>query len=224
MATILKSKQLQFGENTASVEVFNWEDVATKAKAYLATVKQQAEDLLRQAQQDGERLRVEAQRAGLAASQSDIGVQAEKLAMSLAEERVRVATSRMEALAEELEQATHQWLRQWQHETIPLAISIAERLVHRQIELDPSILLNWLQESVRLAQGNQKLELRMHPSDIQVLGAALEQFINQQRHRMAIELIEDPAVERHGIVLQAVELTIDQQLSAQLSRLREELQ
>ncbi|MFN9916753.1 MAG: FliH/SctL family protein, partial [Pirellulaceae bacterium] len=132
--------------------------------------------------------------------------------------------SRMEALAEELEQATHQWLRQWQHETIPLAISIAERLVHRQIELDPSILLNWLQESVRLAQGNQKLELRMHPSDIQVLGAALEQFINQQRHRMAIELIEDPAVERHGIILQAVELTIDQPLSAQLSRLREELQ
>jgi flagellar biosynthesis/type III secretory pathway protein FliH len=224
MATVLKSKQLQLGENTASVEVFNWEDVATKARAYLATVKQQAQEILDQANQQSQELRQQAERDGIAAGQGDITTRAEKLANQLATERVKQATVQLHGLAEELEQASHQWLRQWQHEMVPLAIAMAERLVHRQIELDPSIMLDWLQESVRMIQSQQKVELRVHPQDAEILGASLTDFIEQQKHRVSIELVLDEAIARRGLKLRTAEMNIDQQIQSQLDRLEQELQ
>jgi flagellar assembly protein FliH len=224
MAFVLKSKHLQIGENTASVEVFNWEDVADKARAYLASIREQADGLLKQAQRESEKLRAEAEQQGRELGQNDVAQQADKLANKLANERVVQAGRTLQTLADELEQATQQWLRQWQHETVPLAVSIAERLVHRQIEIDPSILLDWLNESIRLVQTDHRLELLMNPSDIERLGTSLTDFIEQQKHRMTIQLTSDPTIEKHGVVLRSSESTIDQQVATQLERLREELQ
>jgi flagellar biosynthesis/type III secretory pathway protein FliH len=224
MAFVLKSKQHQFGENTASIEVFNWEDVAEKARAYLASIREQADALLKQAQQESEKLRIQAEQQGRELGQNDIAQQADRLANKLANERVAQASQSLQALATELEQATHQWLRQWQHETVPLAVSIAERLVHRQIEIDPTIILDWLNESIRLVQTDHRLDLRMNPADIERLGSSLTDFIEQQKNRMTIQLSSDPSIEKHGIVLQTSESTINQQITTQLERLREELQ
>ncbi len=224
MAFVLKSKQLKFGENTASIEVFNWEDVAEKARAYLASIREQADGLLKQAQQDSEKLRAQAEQQGRELGQNDIAQQADRLANKLANERVAQASQTLQVLANELEQATHQWLRQWQHETVPLAVSIAERLVHRQIEIDPTIILDWLNESIRLVQTDHRLDVRMNPSDIERLGSSLTDFIEQQKNRMTIQLTSDPAIEKHGIVLQTSESNINQQITTQLERLREELQ
>ncbi len=115
-------------------------------------------------------------------------------------------------------------VRQWQHETVPLAVSIAERLVHRQIEIDPSIILDWLNESIRLVQTDHRLDVRMNPSDIERLGSSLTDFIEQQKNRMTIQLTSDPAIEKHGIVLQTSESNINQQITTQLERLRKKLQ
>ncbi len=223
MATVLKSKQFPEGINTANIEVFNWEDVATRARTYLASVREQASDILRHATEESSKLRQAAQEQGRAAGQSDIVATAETLASKIANQRINSVAQTIHTLAEELEQATQQWLRQWQHETIPLAVSIAERLVCRQLEIDPTILLQWLQDSVRLVQGTQKIQLRMHPADIQVLGPALTQVLDDLRRRMEIELVSDESMARHGLIFQSSEMLIDQQLRTQLDRLREEL-
>ena len=138
-------------------------------------------------------------------------------------QRISSATKSVAKLADELEEATQQWLRQWQHETIPLAVSIAERLVRRQLEIDPAILLQWLQDSVRLVQGNQKVQLRMNPTDIEILGTSLTQLLDELKSRTEIELIPDATIAKHGLTLRSSEMFIEQQLKTQLDRLREEL-
>ncbi len=223
MATILKSKNFPDGINTAKAEIFNWEDVATRARTYLASVREQADEMLRQATIESAKIRQSAQELGRAAGQSDIVATAETLATQIANQRIHSATQSIQALSDELEQATQQWLRQWQHETVPLAVSIAERLVHRQLEIDPTILLQWLQDSVRMIQGGQQVQLRMNPSDIQVLGNALTKIVDDLKSRMTIELISDETIAQHGLVLRTSEMMIDQQLRTQLDRLQEEL-
>lgn len=223
MATVLKSKQFPDGINTANIEVFNWEDVATRARTYIASVREQANEMIRQATEEAKNIRQSAQEQGRAAGQSDIVSTAESLASQLANQRVNSATKNISKLADELEEATQQWLRQWQHETIPLAVSIAERLVRRQLEIEPSILLQWLQDSVRLVQDSQKVQLRMHPSDIDILGSSLTEFLEKFKSRTDIELIPDESIAKHGLTLRSAEMFIDQQLKTQLDRLREEL-
>jgi flagellar assembly protein FliH len=223
MATVLKSKQFPEGINTANIEVFNWEDVATRARTYISSVREQAQEILRQANDEAAKLRQAAQEQGRAAGQSDIVSTAESLATKIANQRIQNATQSLASLADELEHATQQWLRQWQHETIPLAVSIAERLVRRQLEIDPTILLQWLQDSVRLVQGTQKIQLRMNPSDIEILGGALTDLLADLKSQMEIELIADASIAKHGLTLRSSEMFIDQQLRTQLDRLREEL-
>lgn len=223
MATVLKSKQFPEGINTAKVEVFNWEDVATRARTYITSVREQAQEMLRQANEEASKIRLSAQEQGRAAGQSDIVSTAETLASQISNQRINNATKSISKLADELEEATQQWLRQWQHETIPLAVSIAERLVRRQLEIDPTILLQWLQDSVRLVHGNQKIQLRMNPSDIEVLGTSLTQLLDELKSRTEIELIPDATIAKHGLTLRSAEMFIDQQLKTQLDRLREEL-
>ena len=53
MASVLKSKSFTLGTNTAQTEVFNWEDVASRAKQYIDTVREQAQQLLRDSQKGG---------------------------------------------------------------------------------------------------------------------------------------------------------------------------
>ncbi len=224
MATILKSRQIADGTNVGQIEVFNWEDVASRAKQYLQTVRDQAAEMLRSANEESQKIRQYAQEQGLAAGQGDLQATAQSMANQMAEERILNATKNMELLADQLEQSMHQWLRQWQHETVPLAIAIAERLVHRQIEIDPTILLNWLQDSVRLLQGNQVVQLRMNPLDIATLGTGLDRLLENIGAKMSIELVPDETIGKHGLRLQSPDTTIDQQLSVQFERLREELQ
>jgi len=224
MATVLKGKYFLEGENRGQTEIFNWEDVAARAREYLNTVRQQADSILSAARQESEDIRIAALNSGIADGQVSLANSAQSMANNIANQRIASATQNVQTLCDQLEQATHQWLRQWQHETIPLAIAIAERLVRRQIDSDPSILLQWLRDSVRLVQGAHKVSLRMHPSDIELLGESLETTLQQLSNQINISLVPDESIQPRGLVLQTSESTIDQQLKTQLERLQEELQ
>jgi len=224
MATVLKGKYFSEGVNRGQTEIFNWEDVATRAKEYLQTVRQQAESILSLAREESEQIRKSALNTGISDGQMSLANTAQSMADKIANQRIAVATQDIQTLGDQLEEATHQWLRQWQHEMIPLAIAIAERLVCRQIDADPSILLRWLQDSVRLVQGAQKISLRMHPSDIEILGESLQTTLQHLSSQVPVSLVADDSIQPRGLVLQTSESTIDQQLKTQLNRLQEELQ
>ena len=223
MANVLKSRHFLEGVNTAQTEVYNWEDVAARAKMYLDTVREQAAKLLADARQEAETLRLQAASNGAAEGQQQIAGEAARLAQNMAQQQVRDAMKSIETLSVELQAGAEKWLRQWQHETVPLAIAIAEKLVARQIESDPEILLKWIQETIRLAQSTTNYRLRLHPQTIANLQPALDDIVAELSRTRSIALLEDPNVQLHGVVLDTQDGQIDMQLRSQLERLREEL-
>ena len=140
------------------------------------------------------------------------------------EKRVQEVAINVKSLCVDLETATQQWLRQWQHETITFAIGIAEKLLARQIESDPSILISWIEDSVRLIQGQRQILLRIHPEDAQRLSSALSELVDDMKPSVEIQVVEDIAVGKFGVILQTPDTTIDRSLQTQLKRLVEELQ
>ncbi len=223
MASVLKSRHFIEGVNTAQTEVYNWEDVATRAKVYLDTVREQANALLAEAKAEAERLKQQAASTGIAEGQQHVAGEAQRLAQSMAQKQVAEAMQSISSLSKELEEATEKWLRQWQHETVPLAIAIAEKLVVRQIDADPEILLNWIRETIRLAQSSTSYRLRIHPQTVQNLRPSLDELIGDLGRTRTIQLLEDANIQLHGVVLETQDGQIDMQLKSQLERLREEL-
>ena len=224
MASVLKSKNYTLGSNTAQTEVFNWEDVAARAKRYIDTVREQAQQLLRDSQLECTRIQTQARDEGTRLGESHVERLAMQMAGQIAEKRVQEVAHNVKSLCEDLELASQQWLRQWQHETITLAIGIAEKLLSRQIESDPSILISWIEDSVRLIQGQRQILLRIHPEDAHRLSSALSEMIDDMKPSVEIQVVEDVAVGKFGVILQTSDTTIDRSLQTQLKRLTEELQ
>ena len=224
MASVLKSKSFSLGTNTAQTEVFNWEDVASRAKQYIDTVREQAQQLLQDSKIECVRMQAQAKEDGTRLGENHIERLAMQMASQIAEKRVQEAAQSVKSLCEDLETATQQWLRQWQHETITLAIGISEKILARQIESDPSILISWIEDSVRLIQGQRQIVLRIHPEDAQRLSSALSELIDDMKPSVEIQVVEDVAVGKFGVILQTPDTTIDRSLQMQLKRLVEELQ
>ena len=224
MANVLKSKTFSLGTNTAQTEVFNWEDVASRAKQYIDTVREQAQQLLQESKIECARMQVQAKEEGTRLGENHVERLAMQMAGQIAEKRVQEAAQSVKSLCEDLETATQQWLRQWQHETITLAIGISEKILARQIESDPSILISWIEDSVRLIQGQRQIVLRIHPEDEQRLSTALSELVDDMKPSVEIQVVEDVAVGKFGVILQTPDTTIDRSLQMQLKRLVEELQ
>jgi flagellar biosynthesis/type III secretory pathway protein FliH len=224
MASVIKSNAFTLGTNTAQTEVFNWEDVASRAKQYIDTVREQAQQLLRDSQIECTRMQALAKDEGTRLGEKQVEGLAMQMAGQIAEKRIQEAACSVKALCEDLETATQQWLRQWQHETITLAIGISEKILSRQIESDPSILISWIEDSVRLIQGQRQILLRIHPEDAARLSSAISELIEDMQPSIEIQVVEDVAVGKFGVILQTPDTTIDRSLQTQLKRLVEELQ
>lgn len=223
MATVLKTRSLPAGSNTAQTEVFNWEDVASKAKEYIETVRQQAQQMIRESQEECAKIRREAHETGMKEGESQVERLAQQMAGQVAEQRIQEAGRTVRALCEDLQEATQVWLRQWQHETVSLAIGIAEKLLVRQIESDPSILLSWIEDSVRLIQGQRHILLKIHSEDAIRLSNALPELLEDMKPSIEIQVVEDNSIGKCGILLETSDTTIDRTLQTQLKRLQEEL-
>jgi len=224
MAVVFKSRAIQPGANTAQAEVFNWEDVTERAKEYLDTVRQQAQVLLKESQAECDRIRSQAQQEGVRSGQSQLQSIAQQKAQEIASETLRQTSESVQRFCTELEAATSQWLRQWQHETITLAIAVAEKILVRQMEADPSVLLDWIQDSVRMVAGQRNILLRLHPDDAARLSEPLTQMMESAGPSVQIQVTEDVVVGRFGVILQTEDTTIDRTMKTQLRRLMEELQ
>ncbi len=223
MASILKPRNLPPGVSLQQIEGFNWEDVLGRARSHLEQVRKQAQEIIENAKVEVEQIKANAREEGRQAAEQDLESMAIKKATTMADQKITQSLQATETLAAQLEEATEQWLRQWQHETIPLAIAIAERLVQRQIDLDPSILLQWLANGISLARAEHALQIRIHPEDRERLGAHLDRFIQSAGQKQQLTLVEDETIQSPGVVIQSDDLRIDSQLTAQLDRLVQEM-
>jgi flagellar assembly protein FliH len=223
MATVLKSRQLQDGLNTAQAEVFNWEDVASRANHYLESIKEEARLMLENCEKECSTLRDKARQEGIDAGESQVERLAEQIASRLAADKVHHATQAIQQICNDLEEATKRWLREWQHETVSIAIAIAEKLVARQIESDPSILLKWIEDTVRLIHSQRKITIRLHTEDAMILSGPLSEMLESTLPNTEIQLIDDPSIGRFGAVIQTADTTIDRSLAVQMKRLEQEL-
>ena len=218
MASILKPKSL-FGSKPTELA----QEKESGPQLSVDSVTAQARAILEQCQRDCQQLRESARREAVEEGRAVIDQLAEQRAESLVNEKLTDVVARVDSICTALESATQQWLREWQHETVSLAIKIAEKLLVRQIEADPTILLQWIEEMVRLVQGQRQLTIKLSSADALKLSDALPALIERLSPGVDFQIVDAPTMEACSVVLQTPETTLDRMLRTQLERLQQEL-
>ncbi len=102
---------------------------------------------------------------------------------------------------------------------VQLSLEVARRIVQREVEADPELLLQWVEEAARRLHGFVELVVRVNPHDLALLGDRARIL---EHTGLRVVWVPDPEVDG-GCVVQSDAGTVDASLRTQLGVLREKL-
>jgi flagellar assembly protein FliH len=225
---ILKAESIR---GLGSKIVFNYSDMHRQCEDYLEQARLEGQRISDEAKRDSEEIRrrahEEGRNAGLseghAHAADDIAKKSAQLADEMALEKLKTTFPALEAAGEAMVYERDRWLSRWETTAVGLAIAIAEKILHREIELRPETAVELVRETLDLAAGSSRLQLRMHPEDVTLLGPNADDVVRAASRCGEVEIIADSTIARGGCVIETQHGTIDAQFDTQLERIMSEL-
>jgi flagellar assembly protein FliH len=162
-------------------------------------------------------------------------------ARGMAEGRAEgMRAGREEALQQtraETQELTQRWLaaiEQWEarrerlhadarEDVLRFAFALGERIVHRLVRVDPTIVRDQMTAALKLLSRPSALQISVHPDDRGVIEEVLPEVKTALGRSAHVHLHDDPAIERGGCVLGTACGYVDASIETQLDRLAEAL-
>jgi len=216
MAGIIKADTRTSPREHIAPVPFQFDDMAS---AYLDKVRLEADSIIKQARQEAARIRAQAAEEG---RQAAFQAAEDQLGSKIDEQLALLVPALKEAVQQILD-ARQSWQRHWEQHALRVAAAIASRVVRRQIDKVPLITLDLMREALQLAQGNERITLRLHPDDRATLGERVEKLIGDLGSLADVRVLDDPSIGRGGCRVDTEFGSIDQQLETQLARITAEL-
>lgn len=124
------------------------------------------------------------------------------------------AIQEWEALRSEIDREARQSI-------IDISLAVAEKLVHRIIEVDASVIVDQLGQAMSFILQPMDVVVRISPQDRAILEEAMPQLRAEFSNVTSIKLIEDPAMNHGGCVVSYGQGQIDASIETQIRRLTE---
>ena len=112
------------------------------------------------------------------------------------------------------------YYRQVESEVVQLALTIARKILHREAQVDPLLLAGVVRVALDQIESHTKVVVRVHPEQAGDARAYLQRTMDVES---VPEVVEDPAVELDGCVLQTELGTAQLGIEAQLKEIEQGL-
>lgn len=220
MATIIKRESQLYGSGLDTRKVaYDFGNLEHQGDVYLQEVRAEAAKIIEEAQQNAATIRQEAEAAGKQAAEAAIDrILDEKVA-----QQMKTLTPALSSAVKQIEDARQDWLRHWETSATQLACAIAAKIIRREVQSQPDIALQWVQEALQMAAGAAEITLRLHPTDFETMGQQVQQLTDVFRHVGTANVVPDPSVTLCGCRVETEFGVVDQQIETQLDRLQQEL-
>lgn len=209
--------------------VLDMGDLTRQASSILQKARLEAEKITQQAQQQAHH----AQRQGY--EQASERGQAEGFEKGLAEGREQGRLEASQQHREHLEHVEATWKklgeriheaygnieRETRQDLIAFALRVAERVVHRVIEIDPTVCVDQVSEALAHVMQPMHVTIHIHADDRPALLEALPSIMEQFEQFPQLKLVDDAEVDRGGAVVRYGEGRIDARIDTQLKRIVE---
>ena len=98
---------------------------------------------------------------------------------------------------------------------LKLAISIARRVLHRELTLDPESMEGLIRVALDKLQSRELCRVRVHPDQEQPIRKSLERFSNSQK----VELIADASLQCGDVLFETAHGNLDASIESQLGEI-----
>lgn len=170
-----------------------------------AEAKSQAQQIIQKAYSEAERIRIEAE------AYRQRGYEEGKL--QGAEDGKAELT---EAILD-LNRKTEEQFRHFEPELVKLSLKIAEKIIGRQMELDPALSVNIVSKALSSVRHQREIFLRVNPEDYEIIRVEKEKLLEQLSRAQDIDIRPDPQISRGGCLIESEVGTIEATLKKQLA-------
>ena len=170
---------------------------SAKARELLQKAQQEAEEILRKAKEQSEQLRQSGYETGYQEG--------------LAQTTELMVKARMEH---------EQFLKNANRDVMDLAFKIAEKIIGRQLETDPTTIISIVKQAMQSVRASKQITIRVHPDDAKLLRQNDEDLQEALGRQRVIDIMEDKKVHQGGCIIESEIGTVEAQLHTQLDRLK----
>ncbi len=100
-----------------------------------------------------------------------------------------------------------------------LALAIAERVVFRTVEIDPTVIEDQMAEAIGLLASRSAVAIRINPGDMEHAQAVLPELVARLHQCEHATLVADETLTPGGCMLQAGTTVIDARIETQIDRI-----
>ncbi|MFK7789907.1 MAG: FliH/SctL family protein [Phycisphaeraceae bacterium] len=202
-------------------------DIGAQAARIRASAETQASKIIADAQAKSEALADELHdqaekqgySAGLEKGSAEGREQGRAEALAESAEQLRQLTAAWSQVATDWEQQRTDMEREARQAVLAFALSAAEKIVHRVIEVDETVVVEQAAQALSLVLSAHDASVCIHPVDRPILEDALPDLIRELASLEHIELVDDESITPGGCVVAFGQGRVDATVERQLQRL-----
>jgi flagellar assembly protein FliH len=145
--------------------------------------------------------------------------QGEKDGLAMGEKRLEAITQQLKNILAETESQRGHLYKTYEKEMLQLVLSIAKKIVHREVKQSEELILSTLKESLRHVVDQRKITVHVNPVDYQHLLVPSSPSPALLGESERIQLVKDPSVTRGGCLIETAFGDVDGTIEGQLDRI-----
>ena len=174
-------------------------DAEQKARKIFTRAKSKANEIVNEAEEEAEKIRVNAYKTGKMEVESEL---LENL-LEIKAERIKVFST-------------------IEKDMLRLSVKVAEKIIGKEISMDQAISGEIVLTAIRNARQKELLTVRVNRNDLAIV-EKLRKEISSSEFRDIIDFVADQAVSKGGCIIESSAGTIDARLETQLRVLKKNL-
>ena len=135
----------------------------------------------------------------------------------------RDTLERLSSLLEALERERAEWIRRWQEEMVQLCLAVAQRIVLREISLDPLARLKVVEAGLGKLKESQRVDVRVASSEFGALREALPGLCERLGAQGRVRVLEDAGLQPGDVVFETDTCEVDGRIRTALEAIEEAL-
>ena len=187
----------------------------SKASQIIADAERKAAEITEGAEQKGfEQGKAEGHAQGLEQGRS----QGRQEAFQSAQEELQQLMTAWHDVAAQWDAQRKDMDREARHAVLELALRMAEKLIHRAIEVDPTVVVDQLSQALSHVLRPLDVTVHAHQDDIPLLEEALPDLLAEFHHLEHVHLHRDAEITRGGCIVTFGQGRIDATIEKQIER------
>jgi len=99
--------------------------------------------------------------------------QGQQTAAAAAQQETAALAKKLAATLDDLMRVRNEMIRHTEKQMVQLALAVARRVVHREVSIDPNVLVTMMRVALERVSDSARVTVRLHPTDHQSIAAAL---------------------------------------------------